>query len=310
MSAITWKILKRALQVLVIAVIFYYLGKQLFVNWEKVVAYEWQINYFYLLLSVISVIITFFIISSIWRWIIFSFGKQVGYAKAFKISYLANLGRYIPGKIWQVFGFIYLAKKEGITEGEAVTAFGIALTFTLPPAIFSGLLYLALYPGFFAEFIGIPFFAAGVIIFGVGVLVISIMMVFFPRPFERIINAAFKLLKRRPIRIEIDKGLAVKLYVGYFLAWSLYGFSFWLFLKGIIAQNTALFPMMGLFIIAYQVGYLALFAPGGVGPREVVMQLLLTPFFGPAVSAAIAIAARLWLIIAEAISALIALRIR
>jgi uncharacterized membrane protein YbhN (UPF0104 family) len=68
--------------------------------------------------------------------------------------------------------------------------------------------------------------------------------------------------------------------------------------------------MMGLFIIAYQIGYLALFAPGGVGPREIMLQVLMAPFFGPTVAAAIAIAARVWVIIAEGISALLALKIK
>ena len=45
---------------------------------------------------------------------------------------------------------------------------------------------------------------------------------------------------------------------------------------------------IGIFCLAYQVGYLTLFAPGGFGPRELVMGALLTPYFGP-IAPAIAI---------------------
>ncbi|NMC43979.1 MAG: UPF0104 family protein, partial [candidate division Zixibacteria bacterium] len=58
------------------------------------------------------------------------------------------------------------------------------------------------------------------------------------------------------------------------------------------------------------IGYLAIFAPGGIGPREAVMTLLLAPFFGPAVAAALSLASRLWLIVVEAVAALIALKIK
>jgi len=308
MSGTIKKILWRIVQVAIIGIIFYYLGKQLYVNWGQVVGYDWELNYTYLVLSTVSVIFTFFVISTIWRWIIHSFGKELSHAKSFKISYLSNLGRYVPGKIWQVFGIVYLARKEGITEAEAMTAFGVALTFTLPPAFFSGFLYLILYPSLYDKFTAFPVFSSG-IIFATAILVVCILLVMFPEPFEKLLNKILTVLRRKPIRLHIDKWLAVKLYLGYFLAWSLYGFSFWLFLKGITTADAPLFPVMGLFIISYQVGYLALFAPGGIGPREFVMQAFLAPIFGP-VATAIAFASRLWLIIAEALAAAIAWRIK
>ncbi len=304
------KVIKRLIQVAVITIIFYYLVHQLVVNWEKVVHYEWQINYYYMAASLLSVLVTFFLISIIWTWIVASFGKRISFARSFKISYLSNLGRYIPGKVWQVFGFVYLARKEGITDSEALTAFGIALTFTLPPAFTSGLLYMATYRGYFSDLLGTSLSSVHAIIFAAMILTLNALLVLYPKLFEKPLNALFRMMRRPEVKLEIDKALAIKLYVAYFLAWSLYGFSFWLFLNGILSQSVALLPMMGLFILAYQIGYLALFAPGGVGPREVVLQVLLTPFFGPSVAVAIAIAARIWSIVAEAIAALAALRIR
>lgn len=304
------KILWRSLQVVVIGLIFYFLGRQLVLNWQQVTAYRWQVNPVYLGLALVSVVVTFFIFSSVWRIIVLSLDKRVGYGKSFKIAYLANLGRYIPGKVWQMFGMIYLAKKEGVTEEEAVTSFGLSQLFAIPSGLLSGLVFLSLYPGIVREYSATSFLTTGVIIVAVVILVLSLTVVFMPRMMETTLNRILTLIKRQPIRLRMNKSLAAAIYGGYFLAWSMYGFSFWVFVKGITSQETALLPMAGIFIIAYQIGYLFLLAPGGVGPREAMMTMMLAPFFGPGVPAAIAITARLWLIVAETVSAVIALKIK
>jgi len=310
MTAGMKKIVWRVFQVLIIGVIFYFLGKQLVSNWEQVVDYDWQINYGYLAGAILSVIVTFYVFSSVWKIIVRSLGKEVGYAQSFKIAYLANLGRYIPGKIWQMFGMIYLAKKEGVTEEEAVASFGMSQIFAIPSGLLSGIVFLSLYPGVKDFYAGVPFMTTGMITIGICIFIVSLVVVFFPGPLEKLANRFFALIKRKPISLQMNKSLAAAIYGGYFLAWSLYGFSFWLFLKGITVQETMLLPMAGIFIIAYQIGYLMLFAPGGVGPREAMMELMLTPFFGVGVATAIAIAARIWLIAAETVCAVIALRIK
>ena len=99
-------------------------------------------------------------------------------------------------------------------------------------------------------------------------------------------------------------------FVGYFFSWVLYGFAFWLLITAVAEDYpVSIIAAMGIFSFAYQVGYLVLFAPGGFGPREVVMGALLTPFLGP-VAAAVAVLARLWTIVIEAIAALISFFIK
>lgn len=311
MNATSKKILWRALQVFILGLILYFLGLQVFRNWQQVVDYNWQLNWLYIFAALISVIVTFFIFSSVWNIIIHALDKRhLSLAKSFKIAYLANLGRYIPGKIWQMFGMIYLAKKEGITEEEAVTSFGLSQVFAIPSGLLSGLLYLGVYPDIVARYSKMDFLSTGVIVIAIGIFIVSLIVVFFPQVMETVLNKIFTLMKRKPIRLRMNKSLAAAIYGGYFLAWSMYGFSFWLFLHGITAQTVPLLPMAGIFIVAYQIGYLFLFAPGGVGPREAMMAMLLAPFFGPGITAALAIATRIWLIAAEAVSAVIALRIK
>jgi glycosyltransferase 2 family protein len=310
MSPALKKVLWRGLQIILTILIFYFLGGQLINNWSMVKAHEWHINYFYISLGVIAVLVAFFVFSSVWKLIIRSLNKDVGYVKSFKIAYLSNLGRYIPGKIWQMFGMIYLAKKEGITEEESITSFGLSQLFSIPSGLLAGLILLGLQPGGFAKYADVPFFNIGVVTVGIAMLALSLAVVFLPRITEKLLNGFYRMLRRRPVTLTLNKSLAGAIYGGYFLAWCLYGFAFWVFLKGITTESVLIFPMAGAFIIAYQIGYLALFAPGGVGPREAMMTIMLAPYFGTAVATAIALASRLWLIGAEAASALISLKIK
>jgi hypothetical protein len=67
----------------------------------------------------------------------------------------------------------------------------------------------------------------------------------------------------------------------------------------------ALDPLLGLsvFPAAYLLGYLALFAPAGVGVREGFLIAFLHPILGP-VGAFLAVAARLWTTLVELVPAL------
>jgi len=50
------KIVRRILQVILIVVIFYFLAKNLYVNWNKIVEYDWNINYYFLTYSFVLLI--------------------------------------------------------------------------------------------------------------------------------------------------------------------------------------------------------------------------------------------------------------
>jgi uncharacterized membrane protein YbhN (UPF0104 family) len=118
------------------------------------------------------------------------------------------------------------------------------------------------------------------------------------------------LFKRPTLTFRLSVGLALKVYLGYVVCWLAYGISFWLFLHAIIAApNVPLVAAGTTFVIAYQIGYLAFFSPGGLGVRELTMAGMLGQFVG-AVASGIAVAARLWNLAAEFLAVLIAVSIR
>jgi len=297
------------LKVVLTLVILYFLVRQVEKNWAEIKDYDWQFNPVYLVLSVVCGLLAFLFFALSWRGIIGGFGYKVETPAAFKIMYLSNLGRYIPGKVWQVFGILYLTQKKGIPPEPAGTSFVVFQLFTIPASLLLFVLASQWDSRILIDQVRLlgPYSA---LILTIGMLSFCAVLVFWPSPFLKAANFILKKLSRPPLKFRLDKKVALVVFLGYFFSWVLYGLAFWLFITAVAEDYpVGIIAAMGIFSFAYQVGYLMLFAPGGFGPREVVMGALLAPFLGP-VAAAVAVLARLWSIVIEAIAALISFFIK
>lgn len=293
---------------LVIAVI-YFAGRKLIDNWNEVITYRWSLDPLLLAASVVAHLVTLLLMAKVWCLLIAGFGYPVRMAHAFKISYIANLGRYIPGKIWPVFGMLYLARKIKINEEAAVASWGLAQMFTIPASLMVGLLAVIIHPELLSADVSTALtgsvYAAAAVIFG-----LSILMVLVPDKTMYLFNLMLRLFRRPQVTFRVSVKTALTVYAGYILCWILFGFSFWLFLNAVIEQpSIPVIAGIGAFVIAYQVGYLVIFAPGGLGVRELILTGVLAAWLGPA-AAGIAVAGRLWNMVSEIVAALIALKIR
>ena len=95
-----------------------------------------------------------------------------------------------------------------------------------------------------------------------------------------------------------------------FASWVTYGVAFWLLVPGLGLTgggHLSLPTAAGVFALGYILGLLALFAPGGVGVRELVFIGLLTPTLGSGGAVALSVGSRVLLTLCEAAAPLGAL---
>ncbi len=300
---------KNLIKSVFVLALLYFVGRQIAGNWDDLVTHDWTFDARWFILSAVAHLVTLAMFSKVWCMLVGGFGYQVPLKYGFKISYITNLGRYIPGKIWPVFGMVYYAKQVDISEEAAVTSWIVAQMFALPAAFLASLIGIILYPQMmFAELS--TALRLGVFMLALGTFVVSILLVVAPARSLSLLNIILKKINRQTLEFRISSGMALKVYLGYFVSWVAYGLSFWLFLHSILPD-----PKIGLaeaataFILAYQLGYVALFAPGGIGIRELILTGVLTPYVGP-ISAGVAVAARFWNLAVEISAALIALSIK
>lgn len=303
------KWLIRAVKFILTVVVVYFAGREIAANWKDVVDYEWDINWWLICSSILLHLAAFAGFSQVWCWLMIGLGYKIPLRHGFKLAYIANLGRYIPGRIWPIFGMVYLARQMKIAEAAAIASWGLGLLFGMPPSFLAVAIATWVYPEMLSpelqSYIG-PALNFGMLVF----LAISAMLLVMPNRALWLANATLRLIRRPTIDFRMSLRLAAAVYFGYFFCWIVYGLGFWTLIHAIApGSNIPVFAAIGAFILSYQIGYLAIFTPGGLGARELVMIAILTPFLGPA-AAGIAVAARLWNTLSDIVASAIALKIK
>jgi uncharacterized membrane protein YbhN (UPF0104 family) len=249
------------------------------------------------------VLLTYAALIQSWRLLLTGWGSHLSYRAAVRTWTIANLGRYIPGKVWSVGALVVLAQREGVSP---VAATGAAMLGTLinlgagvgVVAVTGPLVLDVLGPGYrLAAWIGSVGFVLGVLM--------------LPRILPRVLRA---LARYQPAITMPDRDLphvAMWLAVGInILSWAGYGTAFLLLSRAVVPEvSGALAAFIAIWTASYLVGYLVLVAPGGIGAREAALvgALVALGITGTTEAAILAAASRLWLIVLEVLPGLICL---
>ena len=220
-----------------------------------------------------------------------------------RIWFISNLGRYVPGKVWQIGAMGALAQEAGVSS---VAAVGSALVVNLVNLL-AGCLVVAV--------------AGSRLVAGYGPALITALVVFCVMVNRvAVASPAARQASRGPrhgtqhTEFPAIPPLAIIFAVaGCSLAWNLYGIAFHdltVALFGGAAGRPSYYTAV--FTLSYLAGYITLFAPGGIGVREATLVTLLAAagLETGSRATALAIASRLWLTVIEAAPGLILLAIR
>lgn len=220
-------------------------------------------------------------------------GPHLAPADSVRIFLVANLGRYVPGKLWQIAGLALLARRRGVTAPVATAAALVGQAVSLAGAMLIGLIALAHAPpplGRLAPFAGVA-------------TAVVVLTVTIPGIFRPLLRFAIRFVPgEKPAEIPIGAVEGLRWLALYTLNWGGYALAFWLLMRGLSLPIPALVAGPA-FSAAYVLGYLAVFAPAGLGVREGSMIALLTPAVGGPGAAFVALAARVWTTAVEVIPA-------
>ena len=207
----------------------------------------------------------------------------------------ANLARYIPGKVWQVAGLAVLARREGVgpvtSTAAAVLGQGTALAGAM--LVGAGALLSAADPlrswGWGA-----------LVLLGLGLAVASV-----PGVLDRAAALWFRMTRTQAPEEGLGSGatFAVRWVGLYVVNWIVYAGAFWLLAMSFDVMGTFL-QVGAAFAAAYVLGYLAVFAPAGIGIRESFLVAFLAPVVGTGPAGGLAVVSRLWTTAVEVVAAL------
>jgi uncharacterized membrane protein YbhN (UPF0104 family) len=219
---------------------------------------------------------------------------ETGVGEAFRVWSISNLARYVPGKIWQVSGLAWLARRSGIPAGRAVATSLVLQALTL---VTGALLLAATLRGRLGEALGTGAEIALVAAAAAGLAVyLSPLFDVLEARAARLLGAA-----AAPPRLGIGRKLAFG--AGTLAGWALYGASFWFLLDGIAGAGVGPVAASGIFLAGYLAVFLAVFTPGGLGVREAVTAVLLAPHLSGPVALTAALLSRVVLTVMELVVA-------
>ena len=258
------------------------------VDWALV-----RLNVPYLVLSLALLSVTFGIAAVLWSRNLVEFGeRRVGVAEGASILLVANLGRYVPGKILALAGVAVLARRRGMSgvraTGAAVTAQMVHL---LGAAAVGG--WVVLWWAGSSE----AWLVAG----GVAIVAGLVGFLYFGGA-GALLGWALRRSGHTGELPDASGRRLLRLLPGYILHWLVHGAAFVCLSRGLgldvgLGIGTTAFPA------AYFVGYVIVIAPGGIGIREGALTLLLTPILGKEAALILAALQRVWITGAELLGA-------
>jgi uncharacterized membrane protein YbhN (UPF0104 family) len=216
------KTLTTLLKIALTAVVVFFVYRQVAGHWDEIKSYQWQVDWVMFLLSVLLGLGTFVVMASNWQRLIAGFGHQVPLRKSFRIFYLADLGRYIPGKIWPLLGILYLTKKEGIPPERATASFVLVQMFAIPASLLVFVIALQFEPRILVDQVAVLGEKSTYLLTGL-MLLFSTVVVVWPQRLLGIANALLRRLSRPEVHFALDKTVALRLFVGYSIGWFCYG---------------------------------------------------------------------------------------
>jgi uncharacterized membrane protein YbhN (UPF0104 family) len=238
------------------------------------------------------------LMASVWVSLFRAGGERIGGLDGIRVWVVTNLGRYIPGKIWQLTGLAVFMRGRGQSGAVALSSALVFQVITLA----TGVAVAAATIG------GRALRLSGAGPAGVVAVIVLLVLLMQPRVLRALTRAVARLLGEEEPRQQLRGRDLLVAAAGMLAAWGVYGVGLWCILRGVgYERDLSMILLTGVFAAGYVIGYVALVSPGGLVVREgAVAGLLsaLTPL-PLAVAGAVAIVARLWVAASELLAVVI-----
>lgn len=233
-----------------------------------------------------------------WRAVMRMLGAPLGVADAFGLFFVSQLGKYVPGGVWNVVAAGELGADLRVPRRTSVSAMVVALLIS----VVSGLAVAA--PALLLSSDATAYAWAWLLVPLLAALLV-------PPVLDRLLRVAMTMLRRDPIDHELSwRGVLVAV-AWSLVGWLLAGLQVWLLVVGLGVRPglTTIGLSIGGYALAWVVGFLFLVVPAGVGVREVVLIAVLGTVASDATVLAVALLSRVLFTVADVAASLTGLRV-
>lgn len=289
----TW--VKKLVRYAIGFVILTFIAFAIIKNWQQITNYDWHINYLLLFLSVLLIIVTTIVGATIWALILTGFSQKLSLAQLIAIWLQSQVAKYVPGGFWNLVGRAYLCKQQGHSITHIILSLFLETALYLL-AQFIVILLLGSFAFDFLNNVQYPII--------LGIIVLASLLVLHPKALTISLHILARFYPKKIELPDITPLNLARLLILYISFTILGGVTFYVFIISIYQLPLSRLPAIIVIVtISFVISFLSPLAPNGLGVREGVFALLLAQFIPAPVAIVIALAARLWLIVGEVLSA-------
>ncbi len=244
-----------------------------------------------LLLSLTMLVLLFVLDAFGWLIILSSLAHSPPHLESIRIWLLSSIARYIPGGIWSYVSRAEMTSKQGVDLPSISVALFLETLLLAASSFVAGLPALIIANGYSLGW------------WQPLLLVVATMIVFHPASLQLLQKLPGKLGKSfSRINLPSFRQMA-GLYLYYLIFWCLFGVAFVVFVNMLHPlTETQWLPVASSIGLSFFSGFVMVFVPGGIGVRESVLYLLLTPVIPAPDALLIAIGSRIWIMAGEGLS--------
>ena len=225
----------------------------------------------------------------VWRSALAGLGSRLSIPEAWRIMFIGQLGKYVPGSIWPVLAQSELGADLGIPRHRS--AVSVLLGYAV--ATCSGLVVACVTLPFAAGSFGRYFWV--LFILPVVVALLS------PPVLNRMLGVLLKLTRQPELEKPVSIPTLARAMAWAIASWSFNGVMTYVLLRQLAGDGKDLLLVsFGAYALSWVVGFLAVFAPAGAGVREAVMVATLGTHTTTAIALAVALFTRAIAVVCDA----------
>ena len=213
-------------------------------------------------------------------------GHRLSLSRNMTLYSVPLLGTYVPGRVLAMAGHAAIARAFGVPLKVSTQALVLLMGMGIAAALLCGAVLLFI----------VPFPGVDVVTFRIlaGLAVLFLLAALHPRVYFGAANFALRKFGRQPVESSFTTGAMARLLFLIVIYVLLYVAGFMLAAMGMLDVPIKDLPVLaGIFCVANTIAFLAIFAPGGIGVREGLLLVGLTPVLGRETAGLIAVGLRL-----------------
>lgn len=257
-------------------------GYGLYTEWPQVVPALRQLRWYAVALSLAAAMTGTSCQMLAWRTILADLGSPIPVRAAGRISFVAQLGKYVPGGVWAVAAQVELGHDFRIPRTRNLASVLVSLIVTLGSGLAVALATLPFVsPGLARHYWWV---LAVVPLVGLGLC---------PPVLGRLLDRALALTRRPPLPAWPSWAGLRRAIAWNLVGWLLLGAQVGILVASLGGGRAALVLVaVGGYALAFSAGMLLVVVPSGIGARELILALALAPVLPHGAAIAVALTTR------------------